>query len=63
MIELLIIACLSSSPDQCMDHIIPTDGTEIECVMSAMLSVAQWSGDHPGWTVKRIECRPYERAA
>jgi len=59
MIELLIIACLSSSPDQCRPHVVPTPGSNLECMMSALQSVAQWAGDHPGWTIKRIECREY----
>lgn len=58
MIELVIIACLAGN---CRPHIIPTDGTVVQCAATSIQSVARWAVDNPGWKIMRIECRAYGR--
>jgi hypothetical protein len=57
MIDLIIIACLLSSPERCHEDIITTDGTLMACQSSSIASVVRWQRSHPEWRVSRMECR------
>lgn len=63
MIDLIIVAYLLSAPDQCKPHIMRVPGTMQACARSSLQFIAQWTEDHPGWQIKRIECREFEREA
>lgn len=60
MIALILSACLMNDPNVCRDYKIPVDANvdAMTCMAQAQLQFAQWSADHPGWTVKRWHCGP-----
>lgn len=63
MIELLISACLASSP-VCRDFSLLFDSREVSlmtCMISGQTVIAPWQKGHPGWKVRRWTCRPAER--
>ena len=58
----LIDACLGS---QCETFRLPQDAPSRQtCDVTSPMVVAQWAGDHPGWTLVRWSCaRDDERGA
>jgi hypothetical protein len=60
MLALVLSACLVSDPAQCRDHKVPLDNAvdPTRCVMFAPPFVAKWADEHPGWEIKKFECRP-----
>ena len=60
MIELLISACLASSP-VCRDFSLLFDSREVSlmtCMISGQAVIAPWQQNYPDWKVKRWTCRP-----
>ncbi|SFK00923.1 hypothetical protein [Celeribacter neptunius] len=57
MIELLFVACLSTSPDACEERsLLFTDITPMTCMMGAQPELAKWTEQHPAYTVSRWSC-------
>lgn len=56
MIDLIILACLVSAPDQCRSYTAGQGKTLHACQAQAMLTAARWAGDHPAYEIKRIIC-------
>ena len=58
MIELLFVACLATSPEDCREHsLLYTDVTPMACMMGAQPELAKWAETHPRWTVGRWKCK------
>lgn len=58
MIELLFVACLSTAPDECREQsLLYTDVTPMACMMGAQPQLAEWTNQHPGYTIERWKCR------
>lgn len=57
--ELVILACLTTSPTECERHVIPTPEPVMSCLMQLPLTAAKWAMTMPGWTVERVECRQH----
>ena len=57
--DLIVIACLAASPTECERHVIPTPLSMLSCMMQSQTSAAEWAGDHPDWTVSRVEYRKH----
>jgi hypothetical protein len=59
MIELAFVVCLSASPDTCEDRALQfMDISVTTCAIAAQPQLAQWVGEHPGWTIQRWTCQP-----
>jgi hypothetical protein len=58
MVELVLMACLIREPSHCEAFRLPfaADMQTPQCVRQSLIQVAQWSGDHPGWMVKKVTC-------
>lgn len=57
--ELVFVVCLSTEPAVCESKVLQFSDTSVMvCVMSAQPVLAQWTSEHPGWTVQRWTCRP-----
>ena len=58
MVELVLLACLIKDPHRCETFRLPfaAEMHTPQCVWQSQFQVAQWSGDHPGWVVKRVTC-------
>jgi hypothetical protein len=60
MIELVMIVCLASAPEDCQDiHLTYADeyATPMQCLMHGQPQIAQWIVEHPPiYTVKRWYC-------
>lgn len=60
MIDLIIMACLISAPDQCQPHRIPWDGSLFTCGLYGQAEAAKWQNEHPKWRFKRYRCAPVD---
>ena len=58
LVELVLLACPVKDPAHCESFHIPFQAqmNMAQCVWQSQLQVAQWSGDHPDWVVKRVTC-------
>lgn len=57
--ELIILACMfiNSGPPECREYAIDmSDATPFQCMFGQQIHLAQWSADHPSWTIKRFRC-------
>jgi len=58
MIELLFVACLSTTPDQCRERsLLFTDISAMTCMMGAQPELAKWTNQNPNFEVKSWKCR------
>lgn len=58
MIELLFVACLATSPDNCSERsLVFTDVSPMQCLMGAQPELAKWANAHPNFEVKSFKCR------
>jgi len=58
MIELLFVACLATSPDDCNENsLLYSDVTPMMCVMGAQPELAKWIQTHPQYKVTSWKCR------
>jgi hypothetical protein len=60
MLALVVFACLTATPSECRDHRVPLDAAvdPTRCMLMALPFVAKWADEHPGWEVRKFECRP-----
>ena len=58
MVELVLLACLVAEPTRCDTFRIPFAGEmqQVACVWQSQIRVAQWSGEHPDWVVRKFSC-------
>jgi hypothetical protein len=60
MIELVMIVCLASAPEQCQDiHLTYAEeyATTVQCMMHSQPQIAKWIVEHPPiYRVKRWYC-------
>lgn len=58
MIELLFVACLAASPEECRERsMVFTDITPMACLMGAQPELAKWAATHPAYTIENWRCR------
>lgn len=58
MIELLFVACLTSSPQDCREHsMLFHDVTPMACAMGAQPELAKWVNHHPNHQIKQWRCK------
>ena len=59
MLELVIVACLLSSPEHCEERVVLYDAQVglHTCMMSAQPELARWTAAHPAFRVSRWACR------
>ncbi|MEP3637055.1 MAG: hypothetical protein ABJN14_07300 [Paracoccaceae bacterium] len=58
MIELLFVACLSTSPDDCRERsLVFSDITPQICMMGAQPELAKWIAAHPNFKIQSWKCR------
>jgi hypothetical protein len=56
VIDLIILACLISAPDQCRHYTAGQGETIHACQAQAMVTAALWSSQHPAYEIRRIVC-------
>ena len=58
MIELLFVACLTSSPLDCHEEaMVFIDVSPLACMMGAQPQLAQWTTTHPEYQVESWRCQ------
>ena len=58
MIELLFVACLATSPEDCRERsLVFTDITPMTCMMGAQPELAKWVHAHPNFVIQSWKCR------
>ena len=48
---LTFVACLASADRPCRNVEMPFDGSLMQCMLFGQHAAAQWSNEHPGWTL------------
>ena len=62
MVELVFVACLLSSQDECQDRsLLFADISPMVCMIQAQSQLAEWAEAHPGWTIRRWSCQNFDR--
>jgi hypothetical protein len=58
MIAVILSACLVNDPSVCREYRIPlaSNISAMQCLVTAMPHVAQWTEEHPHWRVVRWQC-------
>lgn len=59
MLELIVVACLVASPDDCTNHRLrlTVGGMDAgQCMYKSVTRVAQWQQMHRKWKVKSWKC-------
>ena len=58
MIELVLVYCLSSAPDRCLERREPLDhvGSAIECTMRAQNVAQLYVQSHPAYQLRGWRC-------
>ena len=59
MVELIVVACLLASPDECREHRLrlTLDGMDPgQCMYSSPPRIALWQEMHKAWKVKSWKC-------
>lgn len=58
MVELVLLACLLKSPQQCETFHLPfqEEMPLPQCVWQSQFKAAQWSAEHPDWQVRKFTC-------
>lgn len=57
--DLVLLVCLAASPETCREERLLVSYEQSDpraCMMGAMPIVAEWSGEHPEYTVSRWSC-------
>ncbi len=59
MVELIVVACLLATPEDCAEHRLrlTLEGMDpAQCIYSSMPRVALWQETHRKWQVKSWKC-------
>lgn len=64
MFELIISACLISSPKDCNEFHLTYLGniTPMQCMIIGQPEMVKWAGSHPKWTIRKWRCGRVELA-
>lgn len=63
MIELVFVACLSASPQDCERRsLLYTDISPMTCVLGAQPELAKWVESHPRWAISEWKCQTVRSA-
>jgi hypothetical protein len=58
MITLVLIVCLSTTPDVCREERPPIDaGSPLACMVRGQQIAAEWVEEHPKWHVTGWRCQ------
>lgn len=58
MIELLFVACLATSPDDCSERsLLFTNISPMVCMMGAQPELAKWVASHPKFRIQSWRCK------
>jgi hypothetical protein len=66
MITLVLIVCLSSTPNVCHEERPPIDvASPMACLMQGQIIAAEWVDEHPKWQLNGWRCQvgPREKQA
>jgi hypothetical protein len=58
MITLVLIVCLSTTPDVCHEERPPIDvASPMACLVQGEIMAAQWMEEHPKWELHGWRCQ------
>jgi hypothetical protein len=58
MITLILIVCLSATPDTCREERPPIDVVSpMACLVQGQQIAAEWLGEHPKWQLAAWRCQ------
>ncbi len=62
MISLILVVCLSATPDVCKEERPPIEITSpMVCLIQGQQIASQWLEDHPKWRLSAWRCQFGER--
>ena len=50
---LTFVACLGTADHRCRNVELPFDGSLMQCMLFGQHAAAQWTNEHPGWSLVR----------
>jgi hypothetical protein len=56
MTALVLVFCLQSSPNSCVEQRPLEDMAPLACIVRAQAYAANWLSDHPKWRLSRWRC-------
>jgi len=56
MTALVLVFCLQSSPNSCIEQRPLDDMASLACIVRAQAYAANWLSDHPKWRLSRWRC-------
>jgi hypothetical protein len=56
MTALVLVFCLQSAPNSCIEQRPAETLTPAACLVQAQLYAANWLADHPKWLLSRWRC-------
>jgi hypothetical protein len=64
MFELVVIYCLISEPDRCVERRTALEDavSAFECAMDGQREAIRYLSIHPDWRLSRFTCRPQSKA-
>jgi hypothetical protein len=58
MVYLILLVCLSTSPEACREERPPVEvASSLSCMMQGQLIAAEWLEQHPKWILRGWQCR------
>lgn len=58
MITLILIVCLSATPDVCHEEKPPVDvASPMSCMVQGQQIAAEWVSEHPKWQLSAWKCQ------
>lgn len=58
MITLILVVCLSATPDVCHEETPPVDvASPMSCMVQGQQVAAEWLSEHPKWQVSGWKCQ------
>lgn len=62
MITLVLVVCLSATPDICREETPPVDvASPMSCMVQGQQIAAEWLAEHPKWQLSGWKCQIGQR--
>lgn len=62
MVTLILVVCLSATPDVCREERPPVDvASPMQCMVQGQQIAAEWIEEHPKWRLSALRCHLGQR--
>lgn len=57
MVTLILVVCLTATPNVCREEHPPVDVSLMSCQIEGQMIARDWLDDHPKWLLRGWRCR------